>query len=324
MNRFIVYDVYYCGFLAYVGSGMAGRHNHVVSGSSHNSCLNELYVRSSVFGEPSVSIEIYKYFNSKEESLLCEKRRIKTLKPLFNKSNVGSTGFEVLSKHERDSVRSSDIDLLYRIERLEYLADYVGVNPNLAFTPYGFRSNMELVKYDCSCFDIVSISTFGKCTSLDGYFDYSINHNDIVTIKATPETISRLGGIVGSHRFINYFDCCDNNREPLFYRDCYNPNYNGAAISEASYKYITGDIVLARRVNTCKGVDVVLCLRVKNDMYEVFCLNNNQIIYSTGDSSDALDAHRNTELRGNEFSTCIGGKVFMNKLISDGFFDLSL
>ena len=39
IDEFVVYDVYYCGYLAYVGSGDMQRPLHVRSGKSHNKNL---------------------------------------------------------------------------------------------------------------------------------------------------------------------------------------------------------------------------------------------------------------------------------------------
>ena len=317
VKNFVVYDVYYCGFLAYVGSGENDRPNHVTSGCSHNDCLNELNIRSKVFGEPDVSIKIHKYFDKKEDSLLCEKSRISRLKPLFNKTHRGSMGFKILSKTERDLIRSKDINLLERVERIENMGNCFGVNPNLVFTPYDFRCEVQGVKYDSACFDLVSISTFGMCTFLDDYFEYYIDHNDLVVIKALPDTISKLNQIVGNSRFVNYLDKRKQGNKPLFARDDYNPNYNGSAISENCHKYLAEDIVLARKLNTYKGIDIVLCLRVSGGVFDVFCLNNNQIIYTTTDSSDALEAHRNTDLIRYEFLTRVGEDSIVSTLILD-------
>ena len=72
IDEYVVYDVYYCGYLAYVGSGDRQRPFHVKSGRSHNKSLNEILIRSEVFGEPEVEVKIfktfktYKYMNNRE------------------------------------------------------------------------------------------------------------------------------------------------------------------------------------------------------------------------------------------------------------------
>ena len=77
-----MYEVYVCKLndeVLYVGQGKLGRHNHCKSGCSHVYELNKLHF----LGE-KIEVRIVNYFDSRDESLACEKELIKKLYPKFN------------------------------------------------------------------------------------------------------------------------------------------------------------------------------------------------------------------------------------------------
>lgn len=301
---FLVYDVYYCNFLAYVGSGTKDRPQHVRSGSSHNKDLNEISLRSSVFGEPDVKVVVHKYFNTKEESLIAEKNRIKSKKPLFNKALCRSGNAKILSKPDKILIGKTNEVLLRNLERLEKIAEATGVNPNLIFTPFGFRCKLAYIRYDTECYDLVSLSMFGTCTALKGFCESYIDHNDNVVIKVLPHVFDEINDCLGGSRFVDHMTTIKENNKPLTMRVNYNSNYNGAEIPESCYNYMDDSVVLSRRLNTYRGIEIIVCLsRSKEESCRIYCLNNNQTLFETKDSSEALEIHRNMSLIHYQFTS---------------------
>lgn len=80
MHTHIIYYTLYNNTIIYIGSGLAGRQKHVISGTSHVYDLNRLH-----FLEPnSVEVHILKGFTSQEETLEEEKKLILEFKPRYN------------------------------------------------------------------------------------------------------------------------------------------------------------------------------------------------------------------------------------------------
>lgn len=304
VKDYLVYDVYYCGFLAYVGSGYKDRPEHVRSGKSHNKSLNEISVRSKVLGEPDVDVVVHKYFDNKQDAMTYEKKRIKSKNPLFNRTFCSGKLVKILDSKSKQKLAQVDKRLLDQIERLEWLGLETKTNPNLIFTPFGFRFTPKGVSFATECFDLVSYSMFGYCTFLDDLCTSFTNHDNEIVLRIRPEKILELNSCLGEDVFSNSFDVKRDKIKPMIEYEDYDVNYNGASISKACYKYIEENVVLARRLNTYKGIDVVTCMRVVDEnTYQVFCLNNGQIIYETNDSSLAIEVHRRMDLRFYKFTT---------------------
>ena len=73
----------------YVGQGVEGRHNHCLSGISHNKRLNRYYFSN---GEDESMVVEVKHKNlTKEDALSIERDLIRTLNPVFNRdyNNLG-------------------------------------------------------------------------------------------------------------------------------------------------------------------------------------------------------------------------------------------
>ena len=299
---YVVYEVYYCGLLAYIGSGNRQRPHHVKSGTSHNKALNELFVRASVYGEPNVKVEVVKEFKTKEEATKSEKFWIKRKTPLFNGTFCNSGSAKILTDEERNTLLSVDNDLLHRIKKIESIAEDVGVNANLIFTPYGFRMPVKDIRWDSQNFDVISLSLLGSCKSLEGFCDAYIDHNDNVVIKAKSESIERINSALGFVKFVDYFNNRKSKNKPTAYREDHDPNYNGGVVPRACYDYIDNTCLLFRSLGERRKVKIIVALKTpERNQYEVVCLNNNQVLFSTDDSSLAIDVYRNIFLRGYEF-----------------------
>lgn len=98
-NEYVVYLAYHKGLLIYIGSGLKSRCQHVNSGSSHNTLLNELKFR---VGDIPTKI-IYKA-SSKIDATKKEAELIEMCKPICNK--------QFGAKHQIDSLASQLIKLL--------------------------------------------------------------------------------------------------------------------------------------------------------------------------------------------------------------------
>ena len=82
--KYYVYRVLLEGEVVYVGKGSGNRVNHVLSGCSHNSKINEAYFRNKLLGEPAMTVEIVEYFTTSKEALKAESVLVKTLNPDYN------------------------------------------------------------------------------------------------------------------------------------------------------------------------------------------------------------------------------------------------
>lgn len=76
--KYECYIARYNGVVVYVGEGKTGRHSHVNSGKSHVVELNQM-----VFSDMVLDIEVIPC-NSKKESEIIERHKIKELNPMFN------------------------------------------------------------------------------------------------------------------------------------------------------------------------------------------------------------------------------------------------
>lgn len=302
-KEFLVYDVYYCGFLAYVGSGSLDRPDHVKSGRSHSSKLNEVYFRETVYGEPELKVRIYKYYDTKESALKAEKTRIKDKNPLFNKTNCSKGVAELFKTTDWEILKERDLQLYTTLKALCDVAYDANENVNLAFTPFGLRVPLKTLMWDTSVYDSVSLSVFGKSNKLEDSFDIVIDHNDLINIKVKPETINKVNLMLEDNVLTDFMSFKKPPNTPIAYRIGYNKSPCGKR-SEVLTSCVTDNVVFAKCLNTYRGVDIISALvKVDDGKYHVICLNNKHVIFKSEEPSLALSVYHSMWLSNYEFKS---------------------
>lgn len=82
---YVVYKVEQESDIIYIGHGLEGRQTHVLSGTSHNRSLNELYFRHTLLGENLPTVSIISGCKTKEDAVQKEQELITYYKPICNK-----------------------------------------------------------------------------------------------------------------------------------------------------------------------------------------------------------------------------------------------
>lgn len=111
----IMYEVYkatYAGSIVYIGSGIAGRHEHINSGTSHIYEANKIH-----FNGGKVLVDIIATFNTKDESLVLEKDLIQKINPAWNIQYTGGADYRriigMVLKSKDDCLGKHSLWLLY-------------------------------------------------------------------------------------------------------------------------------------------------------------------------------------------------------------------
>ena len=301
IDEYVVYDVYYCGYLAYVGSGDRQRPFHVKSGRSHNKSLNEILIRSEVFGEPEVEVKIFKTFKTKEDATKFEAKRIRHKVTLFNTTHCGLSKVKILTHEDHKRLGYLDPSLQKSLKRLENLSRSVKVSPFLIFTPFGFRVPVTELLPDLVNYDAVSLTLFGSCKPYDDICNIEVNRNGEAVLKVKEGVVDTINNLLGKQLFTDFVNCCNPKIEAKVFRDDHNRSEMCSIPPQESYKCMDKSIVLARRLCTYMRIDIVLCLKITEDFkYSVLCLNNQKEYFLTDDSSEALEVYRNAIMKNYE------------------------
>lgn len=301
IDEYLVYDVYYCGHLAYVGSGDRQRPLHVKSGSSHNKSLNEILIRSEAFGEPEVEVKIFKTFKTKDAATKFEAKRIRHKTTLFNTAHCGLSKVKILSHEDHKKLAYLDPSLQESLQRLENLSRSVRVSPFLIFTPFGFRVPVIELKPNLVNYDAVALTLFGSCKPYDDICNIEVNRNGEAVLKVKEGVVDTINNILGKQVFTDFVNCQKPKTEAKVFRDNHNRSELCSIPPQESYKYMDKSVALARRLCTYMNIDIVLCLKITGDSrYSVLCLNNQKEYFLTDDSSEALEVYRNAVMNNYE------------------------
>ena len=301
IDEYVVYDAYYCGYLAYVGSGDRQRPLHVKSGSSHNKSLNEILIRSEVFGEPEIEVKLFKTFKTKDDATKCEAKRIRHKTTLFNSTHCGLSRAKILTKEEHKTLALLDPNLQESLQRLENLSRLVKVSPLLIFTPFGFRVPVTELKPNFGNYDAVALTLFGSCKPYDDICNIEVNRNGEAVLKVKEGVVDTINNLLGKQVFTDFVNCRKPKMGVKVFRDDHNRSEMCSIPPQESYKYMDKSVVLARRLCTYMNIDIVLCLKITEDSrYSVLCLNNQKEYFLTDDSSEALEVYRNAVMNNYE------------------------
>lgn len=316
---YYVYEVKYCGFSAYIGSGCGTRYQHVRSGKSHNKILNEIRLRYDLLGEPNMTVNIIKECKTKQNSLNAEKALIKKLKPMFNSQWSCSGEAKILTQDEYAKFDDEHKWLLEALRAVEGIGEDTGVNANLIFTPFGFRVPVTDIKWDTKNFDLVAISLTGDCDSLHGICESVIDHKENIVMKIKPEFIVVINKQLGYERFVDNFNSTNSNGKALMYRDDYNPNKNGTIVPDRCSLLFDNTTILARTINIRRKIKIVCSLnKLGTGVYSVHCMNNGQELFTTKSLSSALEYHRGLDMSGDLFFTYVGNTRHEVEFFIDG------
>jgi|TARA_A100001391_G_scaffold141360_1_gene99224 hypothetical protein len=126
-DKYYVYKVTLEGRVVYVGKGSGTRINHVSSGCSHNSKINEAYFRSKLLGEPPLKVEIITYLETSKEALAEESRLIKELDPDYNTFRCSDS--EALSVNKNITSYESFVEYIQECYKA-YLESTTSSNPH--------------------------------------------------------------------------------------------------------------------------------------------------------------------------------------------------
>lgn len=302
IDEFVVYDVYYCGYLAYVGSGDRQRPLHVKSGRSHNKSLNEISLRSEMFGEPEVEVKIFKTFKNRKDASDFEAKRIRHKATLFNTSHCGLDRVRILTNEEHKKLTNLNPKLQEALQRLENLSRLVKVSPLLIFTPFGFRVPVAEIRPNLENYDAVALTLFGSCKPYDDICNIEINHNGEATLKVKDGVVETINTLLGKQIFTDFVNYKKSKMEAKVFRDDHIRSEMCSIPPQEVYNYMDKSIVLARRLCTYRNIEIVLCLKLlENSKYSVLCLNNQQEFFVTNDSAEAVDVYRNAVMHDYEF-----------------------
>lgn len=301
IDEYVVYDVYYCGYLAYVGSGDRQRPLHVKSGGSHNKSLNEILIRSEVFGEPEIEVKLFKTFKTKDDATKCEAKRIRHKATLFNSTHCGLSRAKILTKEEHKKLTLLDPNLQESLQRLENLSRLVKVSPLLIFTPFGFRVPVTELKPNLGNYDAVALTLFGSCKPYDDICNIEVSRNGEAILKVKEGVVDTINNLLGKQVFTDFVNYDMPKMEARVFRDDHNRSEMCSIPPQESYEYMDKSIALARRLCTYMNIDIVLCLKItEGSRYSVLCLNNQKEYFLTGDSSEALEVYRNAVMNNYE------------------------
>lgn len=128
-----VYEVTLSDEVVYVGKGIGGRVNHVLSGKSHNKFINEAFFRSELLGEPPLQVKIVKWFPTSEEALSFESVMIGKLCPAFNiqqNPKISTVDTEYSDHFLWESITLGEIKDKLREEHQHYLTHSKDPNPH--------------------------------------------------------------------------------------------------------------------------------------------------------------------------------------------------
>lgn len=301
IDEYVVYDVYYCGYLAYVGSGDRQRPLHVKSGKSHNKSLNEISLRSEMFGEPEVEVKIFKTFKNRKDATDFEAKRIRHKVTLFNASHCGLDRVRILTNEEHKQLANLNIKLQEALQRLETLSRLVKVSPLLIFTPFGFRVPVTELRPNLENYDAVALTLFGSCKPYDDICNIEVNHSGEATLKVREGVVDTINNLFGKQMFTDFVNYKRTKTEAKVFRDNHVISEMCSVTPQESYEYMDKSVVLARRLCTYMNIDIVLCLKMTEDSrYSVLCLNNQKEYFLTDDSSEALEVYRNAVMNNYE------------------------
>ena len=301
IDEYVVYDVYYCGYLAYVGSGDRQRPLHVKSGKSHNKSLNEISLRSEMFGEPEVEVKIFKTFKNRKDATDFEAKRIRHKATLFNASHCGLDRVRILTNEEHKQLANLNIKLQEALQRLETLSRLVKVSPLLIFTPFGFRVPVTELRPNVENYDAVALTLFGSCKPYDDICNIEVNHSGEATLKVREGVVDTINNLFGKQMFTDFVNYKRTKTEAKVFRDNHVISEMCSVPPQESYEYMDKSVVLARRLCTYMNIDIVLCLKMTEDSrYSVLCLNNQKEYFLTDYSSEALEVYRNAVMNNYE------------------------
>lgn len=113
------------GIIIYIGSGKLGRHKHCTSGVSNIYALNEMH-----FNKEEVVVRVLDVFNTKEESMVEEKKLILLYRPMCNTQYLTDTRVSKMktavdsTRKFREIVQTNGLTI-YKHRRNKYLLRFV-------------------------------------------------------------------------------------------------------------------------------------------------------------------------------------------------------
>ena len=109
------FEVYICkkdGHIIYIGEGLAGRHKHCNSGTSHVYGLNKLH-----FEGHDLEVDVVKVFSSKKEAEQCEKALIEEYQPMYNtKGRSDYKPIHLKATEIRDKIKALRDDIIHDLQ----------------------------------------------------------------------------------------------------------------------------------------------------------------------------------------------------------------
>jgi len=307
MMDYYVYEVYYCGILAYIGQGQGDRLDHVHSGRSHNKLLNEVYYRNQIFGEPKVEVQIRKRYRTRKEALSAEKHWIGRLKPLFNYTHSRNCKAKLFTHDEYCVLNGVGKGFLEAVEVFEAMCVQVGVNPKLALTPIGATVWGLPYLQEEICFNLAGLSLTGKCEQMSEYFDWVFVRDGVVKVWLKSFVMQHLVSELGWGYYVFEFDK-KHTGSCLIASDGFDHNEYGSAVPLGYLGFQKSGLILCRTIGSRSAVRMVLAIYDTEGGYRVICENSQQLVYLSDTLGDALRVFRWSELRGENFVLLDQGK----------------
>jgi len=300
MMDYYVYEVYYCGILAYIGQGQGNRTAHVHSGRSHNKFLNEVHSRSLSHNEPKAEVRIRKRFKTKAEAVKSEKWSIGRFNPMFNDIHSKPWKSSLFSADERKKLEDIGEDFLAAVDVFDVMCISGKVNPKFALTPIGAQMWGVPSIWGGVCSNLAGLSLVGKCEQIQNYFDWVFVGAGLVKVWLKTSVMREVVGRLGSEHYVFEVVQKPTGMPFVAYSD-FQQNRYGSLVPSGYWEHKKQGLILCRTVGERTRVKMVLSLYDTDNGYKVVCENNQQLIYESRVMGAALSVYRGSNLKGKEF-----------------------